>query len=249
VPLHGCDGCGTVWRADPDLWRSADEDYEHDTYDVQMLQELHRDEVRVAQQDERWLTAQGVAPGRRLLEVACYVGGFLTFARHQGAEATGVDPNPQLVRWCRALRLDARCGFVERIDWHGATFDGVWILNCFDQVAAPGELLDAARRLARPGGRLVIRTPNAAFIRAAYGGSSRLEVAAREHALWGVPHLCCYTVGALSALVQRRGFSVTEVRARPTDHRLPEAGVAPPWFDLVAVAGPHARPVTTARSR
>jgi SAM-dependent methyltransferase len=235
VPVVGCDGCGTLWRADPSVWESAAQDYRNDTYDRVLLERLHRDEVALARRDHQWLVSHGVSRGRRLLEVACYVGGLLTFARDQGAVATGVDLNGQLVGWCRSLELDARWGVLEQIDWSGETFDGVWILNCFDQVASPGELLEASRRVLRPGGRLVIRTPNAAFVRAAYAGSPSLKARALEHALWGMPHLCCYTVGAVCTLVRRAGFSVDDVRARPCQHRDLE-GDHPAWFDLTAVA-------------
>jgi hypothetical protein len=112
----------------------------------------------------------------------------------------------------------------------------VWILNCFDQIAAPAAVLDAAHRIVRAGGRLVIRTPNAAFVRAAYADTDpRLAPAARRQLLWGLPHLCCYTVAALSSLVGQHGFDVESVRGRPNGEcRAVVALAGPPWFDLVA---------------
>jgi SAM-dependent methyltransferase len=236
VPVAGCDACGTLWRADPRVWRSAQRDYRNDTYDPELLARLHRDEVTLARRDSEWLTAHGIGPGRRLLEVACYVGGLLTFAAEHEAIATGIDLNDQLVEWCRSFGLDARRGALEEIDWRGESFDGVWILNCFDQVASPGELLVESRRVLRPGGRLVIRTPNAAFIRAAYAGSAALRARALEHALWGMPHLCCYTVAGVCTLVRRAGFTVEDVRARPSCHGPGSEEADPAWFDLTALA-------------
>jgi SAM-dependent methyltransferase len=236
VPVAGCDACGTLWRADLRVWRSAQRDYRNDTYDLEFLGRLHRDEVTLARRDSEWLTTHGIGPGRRLLEVACYVGGLLTFAAEQEAVATGIDLNDQLVEWCRSFGLDARWGALEEIDWRGESFDGVWILNCFDQVASPGELLVESRRVLRPGGRLVIRTPNAAFVRAAYAGSATLRARALEHALWGMPHLCCYTVAAVCTLVRRAGFTVEDVRARPSCHGPGSDEDDPAWFDLTALA-------------
>ena len=236
VPVAGCDACGTLWRADARVWRSAERDYRNDTYAVELLEQLHQDEVALAQLDQPWLAAHGVGPGSRLLEVASYVGGLLTFAEEQAAVPTGVDLNGQLVAWCRSLGLDARCGALEELDWRGECFDSVWILNCFDQVASPGDLLEASRRVLRTGGRLVIRTPNAAFVRAAYGGSGSLRARALEHALWGIPHLCCYTVAAACTLVRRAGFTVEDVRARPSCHETASDEDDPAWFDLTAVA-------------
>ena len=64
--------------------------------DGRMVERLHRDELTMARQDRPWLTKHGVGPGRRLLEVASYVGGFLAYAGQEGAAAVG------LVRWGRA---------------------------------------------------------------------------------------------------------------------------------------------------
>jgi SAM-dependent methyltransferase len=236
VPVAGCDACGTLWRADDGVWRSAERDYRNDTYAAELLEQLHQDEVALARRDHRWLAAHGVGPGSRLLEVACYVGGLLTFAEEQAAVATGVDLNGQLVEWCRSLGLDARCGALEQRDWRGESFDSVWILNCFDQVPTPDDLLEASRRVVRTGGRLVIRTPNAAFVRAAYDGPESLRIRALKHALWGMPHLCCYTVAAVCTLVRRAGFTVEGVRARPSCHDPGPDDDEPAWFDLTAVA-------------
>jgi len=234
VPLAGCDRCGTLWRADPEIWRAAVDDYRADRYEPGLLARLHQDELEKARDDQRWLVANGAAEGQRLLEVGCYVGGFLAFAGEHGASATGLDPNPQMVGWCHSQRLDARLGVLDASAWRGPSFDGVWILNCFDQVARPAALLNGTRRLVKAGGPLVIRTPSAAFVRAAYAGPARLRAAARQQALWGVPHLCCYTVSAAADLVRRAGFSVTGVRARPTAEPVTHGG--PAWFDLTAIA-------------
>jgi SAM-dependent methyltransferase len=245
VELAGCGICGTLWRIDPRLWSSAVSSYRSDRYDEATLATLHEDEVQLAERDAPWLIAQGVGPETRVLEVASYVGGFLAVASGLGASVLGVDPNPQLVTWCVERGLTAELATIEDLvppegapSGAGASIDdldGVWILNCFDQLPDPRGTLRAARRLLRVGGRLVIRTPNAAFVRAAYAsGDPALRHAARRQVLWGLPHLCCYTVGGLCDLVQQVGFAVSSVRPRPTD--VPTPGEEPAWFDLSALA-------------
>jgi SAM-dependent methyltransferase len=236
APVEGCDRCGTLWRAATARWSSMTDAYRDDRYTDAQIARLQADEIRSTEADARWMQEQGVVAGARLVEVGCYMGGFLTFTARRGAHAIGIDPNPQLVDACHRQGLDARAGTLECAELPAASFDSVWILNCFDQVAAPDGLLVAAHRILRAGGRLVIRTPNAAFVRAAYADADpRLASAARRQLLWGLPHLCCYTVAALASLVRTHGFDVESVRGRPNGEcRTVVALAGPPWFDLVA---------------
>jgi SAM-dependent methyltransferase len=172
-----------------------------------------------------------------VLEVASYVGSFLAFAGERGATATGLDPNPEMVRWCRGLGLDARLGVLEERRDTGRCYDSIWVLNCFDQLPDPIRMLRAARRLVRAGGRLVIRTPNAAFLRAACSRPRDLRSSAREHLLWGMPYLCCYTTPAIGDLLRRTGFTMCERRGRPNEVAdVTDLPGEPPWVDIVAVA-------------
>jgi SAM-dependent methyltransferase len=243
APIEGCEGCGGLWRAEASLWRDAVDSYRDDDYTPDLLAALHCSEVQQASRDRRWLTTQGVSKAARLLEVACYVGGFLSFADSTGASILGVDPNPLMVEWCRQHGLDAMTGTLEELALPAASFDGVWILNCFDQVPDPNRLLHAVRCVVRDGGRLIIRTPNASFLRAAYAvpADHRLRRVALQQVLWGMPHLCCYTLSGLINLMGQHDFSPWSVRPRPpaADRSVTGRALAP-WIDFVAVAG--ARP-------
>lgn len=244
APVEGCDGCGTLWRSGPGARSAVVARYRDDTYSCADLQELHRRELLDARGDRGWLRSNGVVPGARLVEVASYVGAFLCFAREQGAEAIGVDPGEQVVGFTRGLGLDVRHGTLDTVDLAGP-FDGVWILNGFEQMPRPADVVARARDLLRPGGRLVLRTPNADFARLAYEphASSFVRVTARLHQVWGVPFLHCFSPDAITRLLTDAGFAAPRFRARPPHDRpsarqpVDPAAVAPlsPWMDVTAV--------------
>jgi SAM-dependent methyltransferase len=243
VDINGCDGCGTLWRAAPAQWASATQRYAAEHYDPSVVERVHLTELEIHRSDSSWLARQGVVPGAHLLEVGCYVGAFLRYAGDRGADIVGIDPNAELVAACRSRGLEARVGTLDVLDLPRRTCDGVWILSCFEQLGDPDAVLASAHRCLGPEGRLVIRTPSAWFVRAAYGRGGRQAAAARRQVLWGLPHLCCYTPPALAALVERHGFTVETMRERPSGApRSVVRRAGAPWFDLVARAGPRAVP-------
>lgn len=98
-----------------------------------------------AQRAQRaWVLDQAlVGPSRRVFEVGCGNGSLLKDARERGARAVGITPNPNQVRLCRELGLDAR-----QLAWQeiGPDWD-----QRFDAIVANGSLehyvsLDEARR-------------------------------------------------------------------------------------------------------
>ncbi|GIU90532.1 MAG: hypothetical protein KatS3mg010_1631 [Acidimicrobiia bacterium] len=139
---------------------------------------------------------------------------------------------------------------------NGSTRSG-W-LNCFEQLPDLHELLDGVRAVLVPGGRLVIRTPNADFVRMAHRPTLRTmltPLAITNH----VPRRAVLPmpVGHRAALVAGAGTasgrsSCAHVSSRPSIRpelpawwtvlrpvRRAVSGVFPmPWLDLTARAQP-----------
>lgn len=102
--------------------------------------------------------------GRRILEVGC--GRGVTGERLKadlGATVVGVELNPVVAREA-ATRLDrVITGDVETLDLEtdfDEPFDLVLALELFEHLATPERFLETARRLLRPGGTILLSTPN-----------------------------------------------------------------------------------------
>jgi SAM-dependent methyltransferase len=241
--VYRCRSCESAFR-DPvaargdDLARYASCRYRRDALD--QLRRRGRAEL-----DRRAgpIHARGVVAGARLLEIGSYAGAFLELARDAGCRATGIDVNGDVAAHCAARGLDIRHEAFEPSRFEAGEFDGVWILNCFEQLPDHGRVLAGAARVLRPGGRLVIRTPDARFLRLLYGNrtGARLRRAATANALLGMPFAKCFSPAALIEAIEAHGLRVERVE-RQEFSSLGGAGRWGwrPWLEVTASrsAGP-----------
>ena len=102
--------------------------------------------------------------GGRLLDIGCGVGQFLGTVVSLGWNATGIDTDERVVESCRQRGLDARVGTLEEQRFPDEHFDVVTMRHVIEHVPKPEGLLTEIARILKPGGRLVITTPNAASL-------------------------------------------------------------------------------------
>jgi SAM-dependent methyltransferase len=101
-------------------------------------------------------------PGRRLLEIGCGSGAFLARMRRLGWDVCGLDPDPAAVSWGRqAYGLDISCNTLDQADFSADSFDVITMNHVVEHVHDPMALLTECERILRPGGRLILTTPNA----------------------------------------------------------------------------------------
>lgn len=102
--------------------------------------------------------AAGVGTGTSVLDVACGSGEFCALAGRLGARVSGIDAAAGLIAFARrrAMGADLRVGPMEQLPWPAATFDMVTGFNAFQFAADYVAALIEARRVTKPGGRVVI---------------------------------------------------------------------------------------------
>jgi 2-polyprenyl-3-methyl-5-hydroxy-6-metoxy-1,4-benzoquinol methylase len=165
-------------------------------------------------------------PGMRVLDVGCGSGVFADqVARTEGVSVMAVDANADAVRFATSTYgrpgLEVRRGHVDELDLADRSFDRISFLEVIEHVHEPqarAALADFARLL-RPGGRLVISTPNARsawpLIEWALDRSRLLPT------MEGEQHVAAYTPESLRTLVEQAGFTLRESRT---------LFVAAPWL-------------------
>jgi 2-polyprenyl-3-methyl-5-hydroxy-6-metoxy-1,4-benzoquinol methylase len=138
--------------------------------------------------------------------------------RARGWEVEGVEPDPQAAAVARgSQRLRVQAVSIEKADLPREGYDVVTMSHVIEHVADPVEALQVCRRALRPGGRLILVTPNVeALGRRVFG----------KHWMgWDVPrHLTVFSTSSLAGIVERAGLRVTGMRtsARSVLYSLPD---------------------------
>jgi SAM-dependent methyltransferase len=101
----------------------------------------------------------GVGSSPRILDAGCGTGrNLMEFAQLGPAE--GVDLSPQAVSFCQRRGLDGvRQAAIEQLPFEDGRFDLMFATDVIEHLADDGPALTELRRVAAPGGRLIITVP------------------------------------------------------------------------------------------
>ena len=109
--------------------------------------------------------------GRRLLDVACGIGDWLTVAAALGAIPTGVDISQRALALCQQRLPDAdlHCGPAEQLPFADRQFDVISSLGALEHFLDPQAALREMVRVAKPGAIFILLVPNAGFLPLRFG--------------------------------------------------------------------------------
>ena len=145
--------------------------------------------------------------GGEVLDVGCGGGAFLARARSLGWQVLGVEPDPRAAEVARTVRgLDVRPGTLEEQGFPTGRFDAVTSSHVIEHVHDPLGFLRECARVTRPGGRVVVVTPNV-------GSLGRRRLGTGWIGLDPPRHLHLFTCATLRRLAERAGLIVTTARS------------------------------------
>lgn len=97
----------------------------------------------------------------RVLDVGCGNGERLDLLKQLGWAVKGTDLDQKAVEAARQKGLDADCGELAALAYPAESFDAVILSHVIEHVPHPVDLLAECARVLKPGGRVVMLTPNA----------------------------------------------------------------------------------------
>jgi SAM-dependent methyltransferase len=148
--FDGSDGFGFV-QQQRRYWNGAD----HARFDWQTRNPV------MAPAEAALLERVAPRPGERILEIGCGEGANLHHLRGRGAIRFGVDFSRAKTAFARqATAAHTVTADASRLPFADASFDAVLIRDVLHHVADPQAVLDEARRVLRPTGRLTLLEPN-----------------------------------------------------------------------------------------
>jgi 2-polyprenyl-3-methyl-5-hydroxy-6-metoxy-1,4-benzoquinol methylase len=135
-----------------------------------------------------------------LLDVGCGDGDLVRAMQDYGWQAVGVDPDPAAVQFACRRGLEVRLGSLADQGYRSGSFDAVILNHVIEHVPDPILMLKECHRILKPGGRLILATPNV------HGWFHRKFRRNWVH-LDPPRHLYLFGIGTLTESVRRSGFS------------------------------------------
>ena len=153
-----------------------------------------------------------VPPPAMLLDVGCGTGAFLRLAKTRGCEVTGTELSHAGAEAAMAQGLRVHEGEIWEAEFPAASFDVVTCWHVIEHVSDPRRMLAEVHRILRPGGWLILATPNledyifrAAYMLARLRRPRFYEPGERE------VHLFFFSAQTLRCLGTSVGFEVVAV--------------------------------------
>lgn len=147
-----------------------------------------------------WQELAGMNPGR-LMDVGCGSGSSLILAQQLGWNAQGIEMDSAAVTSARKAGLAVEEGGYEVLRDYPSAFDCITCSHVIEHVFDPVDMIVAMYLALKPGGRLLLATPNAnSDVHQHFGRFWRGLEAPR--------HLVIFSEATLIALLRKQGFLV-----------------------------------------
>jgi SAM-dependent methyltransferase len=177
-------------------------------------------------------TSRDASP--RLLDIGAAQGTLLEEAVRMGFDAEGIDHCESNVEAARSKGLRVRCESAEALTDRDA-FDVVTMMDIIEHLPDPLRVLRAACRALKPGGALIVYTPNhrgAVVVLARLLHAAGIRYPVEE--IFGRNHVCFFDDRSLPLALEKTGFAVRLQRQFAYDSARPGQYVSP--LNLAAVA-------------
>lgn len=141
--------------------------------------------------------------GRRLLDLGCSTGAFLSVARDAGWAVSGIEIGAASAGYAReVLGLDVQRGSMFDLDSPSASWDAIALIEVIEHLEHPRRALDRALSLLKPGGALLVTTPNFDSLYRRLFGNRWWVVNCEDE------HIVLFNLESLAGMLEDAGFEV-----------------------------------------
>ena len=144
--------------------------------------------------------------GGRLLEIGCACGFLLVAAKERGFDVQGVEMSAWASAYARdTYGLDVRTGTLEAAALPADSLDAVVLADVIEHLTDPRSTLAEIRRVLKPGGRVLMLTPDVGSVVARVAGPR----------WWGLldDHYVYFSRATLQRRLDDEGFAVERTRS------------------------------------
>jgi len=137
----------------------------------------------------------------KLFDVGAATGYFLELAKENGWQASGIEISQYAASVGRKNGLNIVTGNFETCDIRENQFEAVVFWDVLEHFARPDLAVRQARKILKPGGILVINTPDSRSVLAKI-------LRRRWHAIVPPNHLCIFSLKNLTQLLSKNNFEI-----------------------------------------
>lgn len=147
----------------------------------------------------------------KTLDIGCGAGAMLEDLRRAGCDACGIELNPDEAALAREKGFTVHCGSLDDARFPGGTFDTVVMNHVLEHIASPAATLAEIRRILKPGGAVMIQSPNSgSYMRCLFGP---------YWAGWHLPfHFLHLTPATARVLFETCGLRVRRIKTATPEH-------------------------------
>lgn len=156
-----CQNCGLVYVNPRPAEKQIEEIYSSQT-NPRPLEHIKEEQIKL-----KWKFREGISllsaakEKERLLDIGCSTGVFLNMAKAAGWKVLGLDLNEDVVESAkREYGIDAKVGTLDSMKFPSGHFSAVTLFDSIEHMGNPGNVLTEIYRILRPGGLLLLTTPN-----------------------------------------------------------------------------------------
>ena len=193
--LWKCLGCGLYQQGQPPTQGLYEDEY-HEGYMRSLSRKIRTAQVRLCRATKYLPSCQ---PPPKILDVGCSVGATVTAAARRGWDAHGVDVSQSAVDSCRRRGLNCVQYDGGKLPYADKSFDLLTSWHVIEHVSNVATVLDDWFRVLKPGGILMLETPNANCWKARVRGEKYKK-------FWPAAHIYTFTPATLTPFACRTGF-------------------------------------------
>ncbi len=158
-----------------------------------------------------WFAGEGASAFRhvprnvRVLDIGCGIGATLAYHRNRDCEAFGMEADGNVQAIAKRHGLNIQQGIFDGSQFESNSFDYVTLDQVAEHVTDPLALMRGVARVLKPGGKVVITTPNSDSFGARFFGRRWLN--------WHTPyHIQFYTRRSLKRVAEAAGLKLVSAR-------------------------------------
>lgn len=148
----------------------------------------------------------------KLLDIGSNIGFFLRKAKAKGYEVEGVEPSSALAKMSQELfNLQVRNGYFEASAFPSHSVDIITMIDVFEHVTNPGELLKSAHKVLKDDGILCIKVPNGNYNMLKLKLAKMTGKESQYDIFDSCEHVVHYTPSTLKEMLRLHGFKIKKL--------------------------------------